>query len=165
MKKNHLKVIPVLLPLIGGGIIGFLTRKESKSDYTKFKQPPFSPPKEAFGIVWPILYLAMGVAHSMILSEGRQDEETERHFNTQLGLNYLWSILYFKLKLRGTALVESYGLLISVVLTAVSFYRKNKTAGLILLPYVIWCCYASYLNSGTVALNYQNPAFSKDLSW
>ncbi len=101
-------------PLVGGRLIGKYAVQNARKDYSKNKKPPFSPPGYIFPIVWPILYLSMGIAHSIITKE-RATKSTQTTYYSQLGLNYLWSILYFKYKLRGTALIESYVLLSAVI--------------------------------------------------
>lgn len=155
------KVARFLLPIVGGSIIGKLTTGNAKEDYEKYKQPPYAPPREAFGIVWPLLYATMGIAHNIVKSTKGEDEDTSVYY-VQLGLNYLWSLMYFKYKLRGSALIESYCLLTAVILTAHSFYKKNKMAGLILLPYVCWTAFATYINAGTWLLNKDTPGFSNE---
>ncbi|WP_323714422.1 TspO/MBR family protein [Mammaliicoccus sciuri] len=147
-------------PLVGGRLIGKYAVQNARKDYSKNKKPPFSSPGYIFPIVWPILYLSMGIAHSIITKE-RAAKSTQTAYYSQLGLNYLWSILYFKYKLRGTALIESYVLLSAVILTTVQFYKVNKTAGLLLIPYVCWSAYASYLTTGNWALNKDNPRYTE----
>lgn len=56
------RITDIALPVIGGSIVGLLTTQTAKEDFEKYNQPLFSPPKEAFGIVWPILYTTMGIA-------------------------------------------------------------------------------------------------------
>ncbi|WP_204205711.1 TspO/MBR family protein [Mammaliicoccus sciuri] len=147
-------------PLVGGRLIGKYAVQNARKDYSKNKKPPFSPPGYIFPIVWPILYLSMGIAHSIITKE-RATKSTKTTYYSQLGLNYLWSILYFKYKLRGTALIESYVLLSAVILTTVQFYKVNKSAGLLLIPYVCWSAYASYLTTGNWTLNKDNPRYTE----
>lgn len=157
------RITDIALPVIGGSIVGLLTTQTAKEDFEKYKQPPFSPPKEAFGIVWPILYTTMGIARTITKSSRKDTEANAYLYNSQLGLNYLWSVLYFKFKLRGTALIESYVLFASVLLTTAAFYKTNKFAGLLLVPYVVWTAYATYLNAGFVALNNNKEAYAEDI--
>ena len=156
------RITDIALPVIGGSIVGLLTTQTAKEDFEKYKQPPFSPPKEAFGIVWPILYTTMGTARTITKSSRKDTEANAYLYNSQLGLNYLWSVLYFKFKLRGTALIESYALFASVLLTTAAFYKTNKFAGLLLVPYVAWTAYATYLNAGFIALNNNKEAYAED---
>ncbi len=131
--------------MVGGSIIGRIIAKESRQDYKNFRKPPFSPPTKAFPIVWPILYLLMA-------------RIKVTHY-TQLTLNYLWSILYFKKKVRGIAFIESIMLFISVVTNAVSMFKIHRVAGLLQIPYVLWSAFASYLNAGNYYLNKDNPNY------
>lgn len=78
---------------------------------------------------------------------------------TQLTLNYLWSILYFKKKVRGIALIESIMLFISVVANAVSMFKIHRVTGLLQIPYVLWSAFASYLNAGNYYANKDNPNY------
>lgn len=149
------------IPIIGGAIVGKLTTSHAKEDYENFIKPPYAAPKEAFGIVWPLLYTVMGISYNIVKRQRKTASSTGLHY-LQLGLNYLWSLLYFKVKLRGTALIESYMLLVAVILTVHNFYQKNKFAGIILLPYVVWSSYATYLNAGNWLLNRDNPEYSNE---
>ncbi|WP_414045314.1 TspO/MBR family protein [Macrococcus equi] len=154
---NYKKYIRMALPLAGGLIVGRLTAK-AQEDYKEFKQPPFSPPAAAFPIVWPILYTSMGVAYHLATKSSKDQSLTKAHY-TQLALNYAWSLLYFNLKLRGTALIESYCLLAAAIITAQKFYRVNKVSGFMLIPYVCWLSYASYLNGGSWILNKEDEDY------
>lgn len=66
------RITDIALPVIGGSIVGLLTTQHAKKDYKDFKQPVFSPPKEAFGIVWPILYTTMGIARTITKSSRKE---------------------------------------------------------------------------------------------
>lgn len=93
--------------MVGGSIIGRIIAKESRQDYKNFRKPPFSPPTKAFPIVWPILYLLMGVSYLITTKNKTKTTRIKVTHYTQLTLNYLWSILYFKKKVRGIAFIES----------------------------------------------------------
>lgn len=147
-------------PLIGGRIIGKYAVQNARKDYKKNVKPPLSPPGYVFPIVWPILYLSTGIAHFIVV-KNRAYKTVNDIYYSQLGLNYLWSILYFKYKLRGAALIESYILFSSVILTATQFYKVKKSAGLLLLPYVCWTAFATYLTTGNWTLNKDNPRYTE----
>ncbi|WP_273478685.1 TspO/MBR family protein [Ignavigranum ruoffiae] len=155
------KLFLVAAPLLGGAVVGKLTTPHAKADYQEFKQPTFAPPKETFGIVWPLLYTAMGIARCLIEDEADKEDAIAK-YDLQLALNYLWSVLYFKFKLRGAAFIESFVLLASVISTTVKFFEKNKLAGSLLIPYVAWSAFATYLNGATYQLNEDNPKYSRD---
>ncbi|GGB08966.1 tryptophan-rich sensory protein [Macrococcus hajekii] len=157
---NYKKAARLFIPLAGGLVIGRLTAK-AQEDYKDYKTPPFSPPPAAFPVVWPALYTVMGVAYNMAYESKKDDKLTKSHY-TQLALNYAWSILYFNLKLRGTALIESYCLLAAAIVAAVQFYEADKKAGLMMIPYVMWLSYATYLNGGNWLLNRDDEDYSNE---
>ena len=106
----------------------------------------------------------MGVAYQLSYSHAahkREKQSITRAHYAQLGLNYAWTILYFNLKLRKTSLIESY-VLLDWKYYCTSFYASNKYAGLLMLPYVIWLSYASYLNGGNLILNEDQPGYTRD---
>lgn len=140
------------LPLIGGRYVGRFAMNNNSSQYALQKQPPLSPPGIVFPIVWSALYTTMGIAYK-IVKETNSNKNISVIYYTQLGLNYLWSFLYFKLKLRGVALIEIFALLSTVIITTITFYKENKYAGLMLVPYVCWVAFATYLNAGGWYLN------------
>lgn len=161
---NTKKVIRTFAPLVGGLIIGRLTAK-AQDDYKQYEKPPFSPPAIAFPIVWPMLYTSMGVAYKIATNKAESDLERnglKRVHYTQLGLNYAWSILYFNLKLRKVALIESFALLAAGNIAATKFYQADKMAGALMVPYISWLSYASYLNSGNVVLNKDKAGYTRD---
>lgn len=151
----------ITVPFIGGNLIGKFAVKNARKDYRKNVKPPFSPPGYVFPIVWPILYTSMGIAYTIAKNTKNiknTKSVTNSHY-TQLGLNYLWSLLYFKCKLRGSALIESYVLLLAVIVMSINFYKTNKFSGLIMIPYIMWSTFASYLTTGNWILNKDNPDY------
>ncbi|MCG2076207.1 TspO/MBR family protein [Staphylococcus epidermidis] len=152
-------VIKVITPIIGGKFIGEVTVKNARKDYRNNIKPPFSPPGYIFPIVWPILYITMGVAYGIVTNQSNR-RRLKVIYYTQLSLNYLWSILYFKYKLRLSALVESVVLLGTVIITTVKFFNIKKITGFLLVPYVIWSAFATYLNAGNWLLNKDNPNYT-----
>lgn len=152
-------VIKVATPIIGGKIIGKYAVQNARKDYKQNVKPPFSPPGYVFPIVWPILYTTMGVAYAIVTHKST-DKSLKSTYYTQLALNYAWSILYFKYKLRGSALIESFVLYSAVIHTTVNFYKTNRVAGVMLVPYVAWSGYATYLTTGNWLLNKDNPSYT-----
>lgn len=145
-------IVEAILPFVGGNLIGKYAVKNARKDYRKNDKPPLSPPGYIFPIVWPILYISMGVAFVLVKRKGNTTTLNSTHYS-QLGLNFLWSLLYFRYKLRGAAVVESYVLFTAVTTTTVTYYQSNKVSGSLMLPYVAWSGYASYLATGNWLLN------------
>ncbi|EKU49828.1 TspO/MBR family protein [Staphylococcus massiliensis] len=156
-------LVRLFLPFVGGNIIGKVIANETKQDYEDFKKPPFAPPKIAFPIVWSILYLIMGFVYMAIRKKDKDSLDVMVTHCTQLILNFSWTLLYFKWKLRFTALIDSFLLLIAVVVQTVVVIKKRPIIGMLLLPYVVWSAYASYLTTGNWILNKDNPNYSNDI--
>lgn len=147
--KVYLKAIAV--PVIIGGIVGFIISKSI--DYNELIKPPFSPPGSLFPIMWTILYVLMGVSYGMLKSKNLVDEDIKSIYYAQLFVNSLWSIFFFTLKWRLFSFIWILILVALVLLMVVRFYRKDKIAGLLQVPYLVWVTFASYLNIGVYLLN------------
>ena len=157
MKKIKWKtlIISVLIPLVVGGFSALLTMGGMR-DFDSFVKPPLSPPGWLFPIVWTILYVLMGVASYLVIESDVSQPDKEKALGVylvQLTFNFLWSIIFFNLGLYYFAFIWLLALLVLIIVTAVRFYRIDKTAGLILLPYIIWVTFAGYLNLAIAYLN------------
>lgn len=117
-------------------------------------QKPFlSPPSIVFPIVWTILYVLMGVSYGILKSKNLTDDKINLIYYLQLGINALWSIFFFVFKWRLFAFIWILILDVAVVIMIREFYKKDKTAGLIQIPYLLWILFASYLNLAIYLLN------------
>ena len=119
-------------------------------------QPSFAPPASVFGPVWTVLFFLMGLAAYRIWMYGYLNKGVKKAvllYLVQLGLNFLWPILFFGLALRGLAMVEILVLLLFIILTTREFFRLDKLAGYLMFPYVLWVSFASILNYSIWMLN------------
>lgn len=133
----------------GQGIISSIINNDMAQQYKRLKRPKFSPPAFIFAIIWSILFFLMGTSFYRILMVGSQGYDIKKPviiFVIQLILNFAWTFIYFRLKNRKVAALELLFLVISIVFTILSFYPLDKMAFGLLLPYLIWCLYALYLN-------------------
>lgn len=122
--------------------------------YYNLTKPPLAPPDWIFPPVWSILYFSMLVALLLYLFKPAQNKKSGYiYFAVQLILNLLWAIVFFYLKNMFLALIVIILLDIFVILTIKSFYKVSKIPGLILIPYLIWILFATYLNIGYLVLN------------
>lgn len=122
--------------------------------YYNLTKPPLAPPDWIFPPVWSILYFSMLVALLLYLFKLAQNKKSGYiYFAVQLILNLLWAIVFFYLKNMFLALIVIILLDIFVILTIKSFYKVSKISGLILIPYLIWILFATYLNIGYLVLN------------
>lgn len=113
----------VLLPVVGGSPVGIFATRNSKEIYDKLKKPAFAPPSWTFPVAWTSLYTIMGIAKYRIASKEKESKSAELLHDTQLGLNFLWSFLFFKWGLRGTAFIEMAALLNLITVTAFEFLK------------------------------------------
>ena len=135
------------------GLIGTLLGRPSGDYYNKLAKPRYSPPGWLFGIVWPILYTQMGLAHFLVRRRGERDWRYQaaaghalRLYSLQWGLNSLWSALFFGIRAPFLALVEIGLLWAAIAATIRSFGRVSRLAALLLLPYLAWTSFAALLN-------------------
>ncbi len=147
--------IALAIPLVVGGLSALVTRREMEA-FSQLNQPPLSPPSWLFPIVWTILFLLMGLASYLVITGDAPDGVIRRAltvYGIQLGVNFLWSILFFNLKWYLFAfcwLVLLWGL---ILVTMLLFFPIRKAAGWLLVPYFLWVTFAGYLNFGIFLLN------------
>jgi benzodiazapine receptor len=116
--------------------------------YGGLVKPGLTPPGWVFGLVWTLLYAMMAVAAWLVWRRhGLTDAIAPLGFFLgQLALNALWSYVFFGLQHPGLALVDIVGLWLAILATLIAFRRFYPPAGLLLLPYLLWVSFATYLN-------------------
>lgn len=136
MKINYKKLsIFILVPLILGTIVGLLTSRNANIDSIL---PPW-----IFPIVWTILYILMGISSYLVYED---TNKISRIYIIQLIVNLLWSFIFFKFKLFTLAFIWLLFLILLVIIMIKDFLSKNKTAGYLQIPYLIWLLIAAILN-------------------
>lgn len=151
MNKLKIYLKSILIPVIICGIVGIIISKSI--DYNNLQKPFLAPPSAIFPIVWTILYILMGVSYGILKSKNLTDRQVNRIYYIQLAVNALWSIFFFSLKWRLFAFIWIIMLAILVILMIIKFYNKNKIAGILQIPYLLWIIFASYLNIAVYILN------------
>jgi tryptophan-rich sensory protein len=118
-------------------------------------KPAFMPPGWAFGVVWPILYILMGIAVAMILAEPPSDRRRNALmlFFAQLALNFAWSPLFFAAHDISLAKLVIFLIAGLAAAAAGQFFRLRRVAGLLLIPYLAWLVFAATLNAAIETLN------------
>lgn len=149
-----LVTVPTLL------LLGLLSGKLAGSGpenpwFAALTKPSLYPPPATFGIVWSILYAMMGVALALILSAwGARGRGTAVVvFGVQLLLNLAWSPIFFAYHAMSGALIVLAVLDVAIIATIVLFWRVRPVAGLLLVPYLLWALFATYLNWDILRLN------------
>ena len=151
MKKIKIYAKSILIPVLIGGIVGLII--SSAIDYNSLQKPFLAPPSIVFPIVWTILYILMGISYGILKSKGLTDKKIDLIYYIQLAVNAAWSIIFFSLKWRLCAFIWILLLDILVILMIIKFYKKDKTVGLLQIPYILWTLFASYLNLAIYILN------------
>ena len=141
----------ILLPVLVGVIVGIIT--SGFIDYNALQKPLIYPSASLFPIVWTVLYVLMGVSYGILKSNNLTNKEIDFIYYLQLGVNSLWSIFFFVLKWRLFSVIWILFLAALVVIMIIRFYKQNKLAGLLQIPYLLWIIFATYLNLSIYILN------------
>lgn len=141
-------------------VIGFLSSMATQSSvntwYVTLNKPCFNPPNWLFAPVWTVLYILMGISAGWVWSKGVYHKWVQTalyHFGFQLLLNALWSIAFFGLRNPFLGLLIILALIVMLSLTIRWFYVVSKVAALLLVPYLLWVCFAAALNFKIWELN------------
>jgi len=156
LRSLVLAAVCILAPLVSGTIAGFYTIAGVQGWYMTLNKPWFTPPDYVFGPVWTVLYLLMGISLYLVVFRGTETKSGKTGialFVAQLGVNLLWSGLFFGLHSPRAGLACIFVLIALIVATIVSFGRSSRPAALLLLPYLVWVLIATALNVGVVLLN------------
>ncbi|HET6432491.1 TspO/MBR family protein [Dyella sp.] len=134
-------------------LAGFVGSRFMPGDwYAALAKPSFNPPNSVFAPVWSVLYLLMAVAAWRAWRKRGVDAAIGLWL-AQLVLNGAWSWLFFGRHLLAAALVDILALLVLIVLTAAAFFRRDRAAGCLMVPYIAWVAFASVLNAALWHLN------------
>ena len=154
MKKIGKKeIISLLIPLMGGFLSGIISMGGIK-EFDSLIKPILAPPGFVFPIVWTILYVLMGISSYLIYEENDLYSNCSlKIYAINLFVNFLWSPLFFGLNLRLFSLIWIILLDLIVLYMIICFFKVNKKAAYLQIPYLIWCLFATYLNLAFYLLN------------
>ncbi len=156
---NKKKLTELLIFIVSAELVGALSALFTGSfsaAYDVMQKPPLSPPAFLFPVVWTILYAVMGTSAYLVFNSRKPQYEKGgalKIYGVQLIVNFFWSIIYFRLEMRGVALLDIILLDMLVVLMIIRFYRIRQISGIMNVPYLLWLLFATYLNLATVILN------------
>jgi translocator protein len=139
-----------------GIVSGLLTQNEMETWYSTLNKPSWNPPAYLFGPVWTTLYFLMSISLWLIWKSDAPETQkmrAELTFALQLFLNFMWSILFFKCHSPALALIDIFLMIVTILMTIGRFARMSKTAAWLLVPYLMWVCFATVLNYRIWALN------------
>lgn len=136
-------------------VIGQVTRANIAGWYTGLDKPPLNPPNAVFPIVWTTLYVMMAVA-GWILTR-HKDMPAGRIclilFGAQTLVNWIWSFIFFEWHMLGLAFAWILGLIALVAVLILKVSTVSRTVMILLLPYLVWIAFASYLSGAIWLLN------------
>ena len=151
-----LKLVAAIgVSFLAAGIGSLATTPNIPTWYADLAKPFFNPPNWVFGPVWSILYLLMGISLYLVLTTEPHDSKNRAYwwFSAQLVLNALWSIVFFGLHQTCLAVGVIIALIFSIAMYMRATYHISKVAAYIMVPYVLWVCFATCLNVAIALLN------------
>ncbi len=156
MKDWWKLIVAVIMCLMVGYIGSLATYPAIPTWFATLNKPIFSPPNWLFAPVWTALYILMGISLYLVWVKGtkiKRNKEAINLFLIQLGLNFLWSFIFFGFRNPSLAFLEIIALWILLLMTILRFWKISKIAAYLLMPYIAWISFASILNLAIVLLN------------
>lgn len=134
-----------------------LTMSSVKDWYPTLQKTAWNPPSYVFGPVWTILYVMIAIAgwrvYQIHVKEPASKQMAFMFYGLQLACNLFWSFFFFFLRSPLLGLIDIGAILIFLILNIRAFYRLDRVAAILLIPYFLWTCYAAILNFIIWSLN------------
>lgn len=143
----------LIATLATGAVASLFTAPAIPTWYTSLNRPAFAPPNWLLAPVWTALYILMAFAAWRVWKKTGLRSAEMAVFALQLALNLGWSVLFFGLHQIGAALMEIAVLDVAILATLILFFRRDRPAGLLLLPYLAWTLFATVLTGTFGQLN------------
>ncbi len=156
MNNILILIISIAIPQVVGFIGSIVTIPAISSWYKTLNKPVFNPPNAVFGPVWTILFLLMGISLYLIWIKDLKSKKVKEGMNVfmiQLGLNLLWSIIFFGFHYLFLAFVDIVVLWGLILITILKFSKISKPAAYLLIPYLLWVSFAAILNFSILIIN------------
>ena len=149
MKDITKLLISVVISLSAGFIGSIFTNPNIETWYATIKKPSIAPPDWVFAPVWTILFLLMGIAAYLVWRQGWSNPQVRTAvviFLIHLIVNILWSAVFFGLRAPMAAFFVIIALWLLILVIIILFANITVTAGILLIPYLLWVSFASVLN-------------------
>ncbi len=158
VKTTQQQVIGLIIWFVvsfAASAIGAIASIQAQSFYGQLSQPSWAPPGWLFGPVWTVLYAMMAIAAWLVWRRGgfKANQTALSLFLVQLVFNGLWSWVFFAWHQGAWSMVNILVLWVLIAATMLSFWRTEKWAGVLLVPYLLWVSFASALNYAMWQLN------------
>lgn len=155
--RGQWRALSISLVLVAvAAAVGAIASIDAGVFYAQLAKPLWAPAPGVFGPIWSVLYLFMGIAAWLVWrSRGGIAHASDAFllYGLQLLLNALWSWIFFRWHEGALALLEICALWMTILATLVHFWRIRRSAGLLLLPYLLWVSIATALTAATWHLN------------
>jgi translocator protein len=153
--NNTLKfIISLIIPQLVGGLGALVTVSSVESWYQTIEKPSFTPPSWVFGPAWTTLYILMGIALFLLWKSNHPlKKQALWLFGIQLFLNGIWSPAFFGLESPILGLFIIIPLWIMIIVCIKVFFKINKAASYLMIPYLLWVSFATVLNASIWYLN------------
>ena len=151
MEKSELfhLILSIVICQMAGIIGSIITASSMASWYPALVKPSFTPPGSYIGLIWIVLFTLMGISLFLIWRETPGNPAAKialYFFAAQLIVNVLWNVAFFGMRSQASGFIVIIVLWILILITIVKFWPINKTAALLLIPYIVWVSVAAYLN-------------------
>ena len=148
-------VLSILGSFAAGTLGSLATTPNIPTWYAALNKPPLNPPNWVFGPVWSLLYLLMGIALALIILKTTKLSKKNAYtwFGLQLVLNALWSVVFFGFHAPWVGVVVIALLIAAILMNIRAFYKIKPVAAWLLVPYLGWVCFATYLTVSIAFLN------------
>jgi tryptophan-rich sensory protein len=147
----------ILVPFVGGMLIGALLQKDTKTWYRTLSKPKWTPPTAFFGPVWGVLYVLMGYASWSVWTHGGFEKQAIPlgFYALYTALNFAWTPVMFKGHKLDLALLTILGVLGALSSTIVAFHHVEPLAAVVLVPNWFFLVFATFLTFRLYQLNPQ----------
>ncbi len=154
LKNKFLSFIFFAIITFSASFIGAIVTFASKEPwYSELSKPVFTPPDWVFGPVWTLLYLSMTIAIWSVWNKNFRNLNIVYIYFIHLFFNTTWSIIFFGLNNLILSLINLVILILFIVFLILKFKEISKLSFYLMIPYLMWCCFALILNSTLVYLN------------
>ena len=153
-KINWKRLLVSILISLGTGIIAGILTRGAVGDYASIQKPSFAPPGWLFPVVWGILYILMGISAYLIYQSHCDNRiNALKLYGIQLAVNFLWPFIFFNLGLYILAFVWILVLWVLIVAMIIAFFRCDKVAAYLQIPYFLWVTFATVLTYAVANMN------------
>ena len=146
-------IIFFLITYSASFIGGFVTISFKEPWYSQLVKSNFNPPDWIFAPVWTTLYLLMTIAIWLFWHSKNRDINTVYIYFLHIIFNTTWSVIFFGFHQIFLALITLIILIISIIILVKRFKRVNLVSCYLMIPYLLWCCFALFLNLNILILN------------